>query len=136
MRLLHTRTLTLYEVSPNAIPPYAILSHTWGESEEEVKLQDLGAPGVERKAGYAKIKGCCRQAQKDGLDYAWVDTCCIDKTSSAELSEKLSIQCSDGMQAQKSAILTWSTFCLVWTQTALSVSGQANGSLEDGHVRS
>lgn len=89
MRLLHTRTLTLYEFSPNAIPPYAILSHTWGEGDEEVKLQDLGAPGVERKAGYAKIKGCCRQAQKDGLAYAWVDTCCIDKTSSAELSEAI-----------------------------------------------
>jgi hypothetical protein len=89
MRLLHTKTLTLYEFSPNAIPPYAILSHTWGEGDEEVKLQDLGAPGVERKAGYAKIKGCCRQAQQDGLAYAWVDTCCIDKTSSAELSEAI-----------------------------------------------
>jgi hypothetical protein len=79
----------LYEFSPNAIPPYAILSHTWCEGDEEVKLQDLGAPGVERKAGYAKIKGCCRQAQQDGLAYAWVDTCCIDKTSSAELSEAI-----------------------------------------------
>jgi hypothetical protein len=79
----------LYEFSPNAIPSYAILSHTWGEGDEEVKLQDLGAPGVERKAGYAKIKGCCRQAQMDGLVYAWVDTCCIDKTSSAELSEAI-----------------------------------------------
>ncbi|PMD44862.1 HET-domain-containing protein [Hyaloscypha variabilis F] len=89
MRLLHTQTLTLYEFPPNAIPPYAILSHTWGEGDEEVKLQDLGARGVERKAGYAKIKGCCRQAQEDGLAYAWVDTCCIDKTSSAELSEAI-----------------------------------------------
>jgi hypothetical protein len=89
MRLLHTRTLKLYEFSPNAIPPYAILSHTWGKGDEEVKLQDLGAPGVEQKAGYAKIKGCCRQAQQDGLAYAWVDTCCIDKTSSAELSEAI-----------------------------------------------
>jgi hypothetical protein len=79
----------LYEFPPNAIPPYAILSHTWGEGDEEVKLQELGAPGVERKAGYAKIKGCCQQAQMDGLAYAWVDTCCIDKTSSAELSEAI-----------------------------------------------
>jgi len=89
MRLLDTQTLALSEFSPNAIPPYAILSHTWGEGDEEVKLQDLGAPSVARKAGYAKIKGCCRQAQKDGLAYAWVDTCCIDKTSSAELSEAI-----------------------------------------------
>ncbi len=49
----------------------------------------MGTPGGELKAGYAKIKGCCRQAQEDGLAYAWVDTCCIDKTSSAELSEAI-----------------------------------------------
>jgi hypothetical protein len=79
----------LHEFAPNAIPPYAILSHTWGEADEEVKLQDVGTPGVAQKAGYAKIKGCCRQAQVDGLAYAWVDTCCIDKSSSAELSEAI-----------------------------------------------
>jgi hypothetical protein len=39
--------------------------------------------------GFKKIELCCKQAQKDSLDWAWVDTCCIDKTSSAELSEAI-----------------------------------------------
>jgi hypothetical protein len=89
MRLLHTQTLTLHKFPPDRIPLYAILSHTWGKDEEEVKLQDLETPGVARKAGYAKIEGCCRQAREDKLEYVWVDTCCIDKTSSAELSEAI-----------------------------------------------
>ncbi|KAH8590594.1 heterokaryon incompatibility protein-domain-containing protein, partial [Bisporella sp. PMI_857] len=89
MRLLHTQTLTLHKFPPDRIPPYAILSHTWGKDEDEVKLQDLETPGVTRKAGYAKIEGCCRQAREDKLEYAWVDTCCIDKTSSVELSEAI-----------------------------------------------
>ena len=41
------------------------------------------------KRGFNKIKECCRQAKDAGLSYAWVDTCCIDKTSSAELSEAI-----------------------------------------------
>ncbi len=39
--------------------------------------------------GYAKIEGCCAQARADGWEYAWVDSCCIDKSSSAELSEAI-----------------------------------------------
>ena len=42
-----------------------------------------------RKEGYQKIMYCCRQAQRDGLKYCWVDTCSIDKSSSAELSEAI-----------------------------------------------
>ncbi|KAH6651366.1 heterokaryon incompatibility protein-domain-containing protein [Chaetomium tenue] len=41
----------------------------------------------EHKAGYAKIAYACGQAEKDGFRYVWVDTCCIDKRSSAEVSE-------------------------------------------------
>jgi hypothetical protein len=41
----------------------------------------------EHKAGYAKISYACGQAEKDGFQYVWVDTCCIDKRSSAEVSE-------------------------------------------------
>ena len=70
MRLLHTRSLTLKEFPPDKIPDYAILSHTWGESDEEVRLQDLETPNVVQKAGYAKIEGCCRQAWDDRLEYA------------------------------------------------------------------
>lgn len=87
MWLMHVETRQLKEFFNNDIPAYAILSHTWGK--EEVTFQDLKTKDHQQKLGYAKIEGCCRQAQKDGLSYVWVDTCCIDKTSSTELSEAI-----------------------------------------------
>ena len=71
------------------IPPYAILSHTWGEDDEEVTFQDLVQSVVGSKAGYRKIEFCGKQATRDGLHYVWIDTCCIDKSSSNELSEAI-----------------------------------------------
>jgi hypothetical protein len=44
---------------------------------------------AQRKAGYDKVEKCCRKAAADGYRYAWIDTCCIDKRSSAELSEAI-----------------------------------------------
>jgi hypothetical protein len=71
------------------IPPYAILSHTWGGHLEELTLKDIvKGRGVE-KAGYRKIQFCGAQAAKDGLKYFWIDTCCIDRSSSAELNEAI-----------------------------------------------
>lgn len=71
------------------VPEYIILSHTWGKEEEEVSFQELQNGTGKGKAGYQKIKNCCEQAARDGFRYAWIDTCCIDKTSSAELSEAI-----------------------------------------------
>jgi len=89
MRLLHSATLKLVEVPSNAIPPYAILSHTW--EEEEVSYQDMqGSQAVAvSKKGYEKIVKCCEIAASDGFEYAWIDTCCIDKSSSSELQEAI-----------------------------------------------
>ena len=87
MRLLNTSTFELREFFDEHIPGYAILSHTWGR--EEVTLQDLAKADAKEKAGYAKITGCCKLAASDGLEWVWIDTCCIDKTSSAELSEAI-----------------------------------------------
>ncbi|KAH7922396.1 HET-domain-containing protein [Leucogyrophana mollusca] len=85
MHLLNTATLKLeYH---QQIPPYAILSHRWGE--EEVTFRDINEPHAINMKGYIKIKQCCQHALKDGYRYAWVDTCCIDKSSSAELSEAI-----------------------------------------------
>ncbi|KAL4077968.1 heterokaryon incompatibility protein-domain-containing protein [Scleroderma citrinum] len=71
-------------------PPYAILSHRW--HNDEVTFHDVIDSNLSRchsKVGYTKIEGCCDQAQQDGLDWVWIDTCCIDKSSSADLSEAL-----------------------------------------------
>jgi hypothetical protein len=87
MRLLNSTTLKLHEFIGSQIPPYAILSHTWGE--EEVSFQELQGGNAVEKKGFEKIKRCCEIATEDGFEYAWVDTCCIDKTSSAELSEAI-----------------------------------------------
>lgn len=74
---------------PRHIPPYGILSHTWGPDNEEVSFADLVNGTGRDKPGYAKLKLCGKQAATDGLEYFWVDTCCIDKRSSAELSEAI-----------------------------------------------
>ncbi|KAF4784843.1 HET domain-containing protein [Colletotrichum scovillei] len=87
MRLLNVFTLQLQEFHGGGIPTYAILSHTW--EEEEVTYQDLTFGAYTSKKGFIKIRACCSQAINDGYDWVWVDTCCIDKTSSAELSEAI-----------------------------------------------
>ena len=71
------------------IPPYAILSHTWGSDEDEVTYQDLILNVGKGKAGYRKIQFCQEQATRDHLRHFWVDTCCIDKSNNTELSEAI-----------------------------------------------
>lgn len=71
------------------IPPYAILSHTWGADDDELTFNDLKDGAGKSKVGYEKIQFCGEQAQKDGLQYFWVDTCCIDKANHAELAEAI-----------------------------------------------
>lgn len=115
---------SLVKAEGDNIPPYAILSHTWGADEEELDFLDVVTAGglygrrtnrtghgvdhklvrsedltpSERAAAitFAKAKGayckalfCATQAKKDGLEYCWIDSSCIDKRSSAELSEAL-----------------------------------------------
>lgn len=67
------------------VPPYAILSHTWTEGQE-VTYNELVAGTRKDKSGYDKIRFCGRRAEADSLQYFWVDTCCIDKSTSDELS--------------------------------------------------
>ncbi|KAK1756311.1 heterokaryon incompatibility protein-domain-containing protein [Echria macrotheca] len=91
MRLLNSRSWRMKEfIIDDEIPPYAILSHTWGD--EEVTFRDwdrLPRDEVKSMKGWGKINYCRKQAACNGYDWVWVDTCCIDKSSSAELSEAI-----------------------------------------------
>lgn len=111
MRLLSTERVELVLAYEPQIPAYAILSHTWGD--DEVTMQQLfpdngssGQKGEEAmcwdcaetdpkyarlagKKGFRKIVSGARLARRHGFDYVWIDTCCIDKTSSTELSEAI-----------------------------------------------
>ena len=88
MRLINTRTLALEEFFGDGIPPYAILSHTW--QDEEVSFQDWAdQSSASQKKGYKKILGACQLAKERRHDHLWVDTNCIDKSSSSELSEAI-----------------------------------------------
>ncbi|KDR77780.1 hypothetical protein GALMADRAFT_245882 [Galerina marginata CBS 339.88] len=87
MRLLDVHQLKVESFIDSNLPSYAILSHTWGDGE--VTHQDIGTSAAISMAGYAKVKKCCEVAIQDGFRYVWMDTCCIDKTSSSELSEAI-----------------------------------------------
>ncbi|KFY15483.1 hypothetical protein V492_01959 [Pseudogymnoascus sp. VKM F-4246] len=88
MRLINTTTMELEEFLGDEMPSYAILSHTWGEGEVTLQgFANLEAAALEK--GFGKIKHSCRLAHDNGIGYIWVDTCCIDKSSSAELTEAI-----------------------------------------------
>ncbi|RKU39920.1 hypothetical protein DL546_000670 [Coniochaeta pulveracea] len=91
MRLLNAQTYVVEEFIGSSIPPYAILSHTWGPGEASF-ARWRGRWSLLCKAqqpGFRKIKAAMRQTKQDGLQYVWVDTICIDKSSSAELTEAI-----------------------------------------------
>jgi len=94
MRLINYETLRLEEFFKNALPQYAILSHTWGKQEVPfarfnsfVTNSEILSPEFEE--GYQKIRFICQQALKDGLSYTLVDTCYINKSFNVDLSEAI-----------------------------------------------
>ncbi|KAL8322585.1 hypothetical protein RB597_008358 [Gaeumannomyces tritici] len=99
MRLIDTTTLSLVDVVAENAKPYAILSHTWEDDEvtfEHMRILShpkLSSPEVmkdiESRAGYQKIQQAAALARGDNYDFIWIDTCCIDQASSAELSEAI-----------------------------------------------
>jgi len=93
MRLLQWINSTRFNLTDNlvgeAISRYVILSHTWGLDADEVTFEDLKNGTGRDKHGYKKIWFCGEQARRNRLRYFWVDTYCIDKSSSAELSEAI-----------------------------------------------
>ncbi len=108
MRLLNVYNLGFKELFSEEVGIHAILSHTW--ERDEVTYQQFNASvrpdsGTDQKDGpgsdtilsqvsqpasslhgFKKLKGWCQKARKEGFEWVWIDTCCIDKSSSAELS--------------------------------------------------
>jgi hypothetical protein len=130
MRLLQTATGEIEEFI-GQVPEYAILSHTWGEGE--VSYQDLISGAEVQKKGWSKIRDSCARAAKDGWKYVWIDTCCINKESSAELSE--SINSMFAWYEQAAVVMpTWQMWMA--DQTIIKTScASADGSREDGRCR-
>lgn len=90
MRLLNTSTLELVDFVGKNVPPYAILSHTWDKDETTYSTMTTRINRTtRRKAGFIKIARFCEEAKKRGFSFGWADTCCIDKSSSSELSESI-----------------------------------------------
>lgn len=91
MWLINARSMALEEVVSPEEHRYAILSHRWlRDPKDEVTFRDLAdLRKARRKPGFAKIHMTCRKALEKGVDYAWVDTCCVDRESSAALSEAI-----------------------------------------------
>ncbi|KAH7119651.1 heterokaryon incompatibility protein-domain-containing protein [Dendryphion nanum] len=88
MRLLNAEFMTLESFnSKSDRPSYAILSHTWNENE--LIFEDLYTDDFTNLPGFSKVKQSCEQALRDGHSHIWIDTCCIDKRSSSELSEAI-----------------------------------------------
>jgi tetratricopeptide (TPR) repeat protein len=91
MRLLHFDTLgklVLIHFHGKTIPPYAILSHRWSESE--ILIEDvLSGTYKQREEGYRKLAFCAKQAAQDKLQYFWIDTCCIDRWNNSERSKAI-----------------------------------------------
>ena len=90
------RRAKVLDFSDDEATEYAILSHRWvGQEVDYDEIVELAKMAVEerdeirQRDGYQKIIQSCEQAQKDGYEQLWVDTCCIDKRSSAELSEAI-----------------------------------------------
>ncbi|KAI4935763.1 hypothetical protein J4E86_011385 [Alternaria arbusti] len=93
MRLLQINNdddLSLVEYFGNDIPPYAILSHTWGADDEEISFKDVKKNRARSKpSGYRKVRFCGEIARRNGIFFFWVDTCCIKQESSQEVGEAI-----------------------------------------------
>ena len=88
MYLINTSTLKMHLFAdPDRVPEYAILSHCWGRNE--VSFKEFINNRNRDSSGYKKITECCAFAKNRGREFVWIDTCCIDKRSSAELSEAI-----------------------------------------------
>jgi Heterokaryon incompatibility protein (HET) len=107
MRLLNTTTLTLFEFHGSPIPLFAILSHRW--EENEIAFQDVQDHTNLTAYGWTKLQKACHFARESGNHFLWIDTCCIDKTSTSK---------------QRSASHTYATSRVVYQGTPESLQSR------------
>lgn len=95
MRLLNTKTLELSQpFMSRDVPDYMILSHRWRLEEvtfeiiTRIPMSDEQSPARSLK-GFSKVQSACKLAREEGYEWIWIDSCCIDKSSSAELQEAI-----------------------------------------------
>ena len=132
MRLLSVETLKLEEYFGETVPKYALLSHCWGP--KEIDFRDVNLLQSSRIWALRKIGGAIARCRTDRISYIWIDTCCIDKSSSAELSEAIN------------SMFNWyenSTVCYVYLEDVDITRGnlttdshKVDGLLEDGRFKS
>ena len=90
MRLVNVDNYSLEEFLEQDIPPYAVLSHKWGPVSDELTYKEVAKDRIDKtKRGLQKLTQACKVAAQYDIKYLWIDTCCIDKRSSAELSEAI-----------------------------------------------
>jgi hypothetical protein len=104
LRLLDVRTYQVSVFNEAAAPRYAAISHTWGP--DEVVFKDLvNFQYATLRGGFAKLQGACLTVIKLGIEWIWIDTVCIDRSSSVEVSDSVN------------SIFRWfrnSQFCIVY----------------------
>ena len=119
MRLLNVNTLAFKEFFDQDIPPYGILSHRWGEDEISHRdfrkgrgngtlgyrkiIDFCGFVHERRIFDFSALKNLSKNVddelegrspilpgnEGEALRWVWIDSICIDKTSSQELSEAI-----------------------------------------------
>jgi hypothetical protein len=71
MRLLNSCSWGIRDfLSDDDIPPYSILSHTWGD--EEINFRDwksISSKELENMAGHKKFMHSCLQAAEEGIEW-------------------------------------------------------------------
>ena len=90
------RRTSVFDFRDDETTHYAIVSHRWTEEVNYEEMNDLakmevkdGRDEIRRRDGYQKLLDSCEQAKRDRYEWLWMDTCCIDKRNSAELSEAI-----------------------------------------------
>ncbi|KAF5495642.1 Vegetative incompatibility protein HET-E-1 [Colletotrichum fructicola] len=129
MKLINVHNLEIETFNAgDQVPRYAILSHTWGSDEISFQewITNCGNPSPEylEKDGYLKIINACSKTRDDKLRYLWVDTICIDKSSSAELSEAIN------------SMFAWMSSSIRYTPTNTQALAQVDGLHGGGPCRS